>query len=116
MSLYLRNATSGLPVVDRLEIAKTPWARVKGLLGRDGLQAGHGLLIEDCSSIHTWFMRFAIDVVYLDDTLRVRKIVPDLHPWRLSASRDARHVLELPAGALLERPVGIGDILKVEKE
>jgi len=116
MSLYLRNATSGLEVVSRLEIAKTPWARVKGLLGRDGLREGQGLLIEDCSSIHTWFMRFAIDVVFLDDALRVRRIVPDLRPWRLSASRGAHHVLELPAGALLERPVEIGDILKVEKE
>jgi uncharacterized membrane protein (UPF0127 family) len=89
---------------------------MRGLLGRNRLEQDHALLIEDCRSVHTWFMRFAIDVIFLDDSLRVRKIVPGLGPWHLSSSREATHVLELPAGSVARHPVGIGDMLKLERK
>jgi len=114
MSFSLWNETKGRPVVECLEIAKTPLARMKGLLGRNRLEEDHALLIEECRSVHTWFMRFAIDVVFLDDSLRVRKVVSNLVPWRLSASREASHVLELPAGSAARHPVEAGDVLKLQ--
>ena len=92
----------------RLLRAVTPWERMRGLLGRDGLAPDEGLLIERCSSIHTFFMRFPIDVVYLDAGWRVVKKVTQLTPWRLSGFWGAGHALEVPAGALsaAELPLG----------
>jgi uncharacterized membrane protein (UPF0127 family) len=81
---------------------------MRGLLGRDGLDADEGLLIERCSSIHTCFMHFDIDVVYLDADWRVVKKVFRLTPWRLSACWGAAHTVELPAGILESRPAPLG--------
>ena len=72
--------------------------RPNGLLGRSGLSSGEGLLLRPAGSVHTAFMRFAIDVVFLDRDLRVVKVVPELVPWRTAACRGSRAVLELPAG------------------
>jgi len=80
-------------------VARSFGARLRGLLGRAGLPAGTGLLLTDCRSIHMCFMRFAIDAVFLDADLCVRKIAAALAPWRFAAADSARHVLELPAGA-----------------
>ena len=91
---------SGETFVPRLSRAMTPWQRMRGLLGRDGLEPDEGLLIERCSSIHMFFMRFPIDVAYLDADWRVVKKVARLAPWRLSGCWRASHTLELPAGAL----------------
>jgi len=71
---------------------------MKGLLGRDRLERGEGLLLRPASSIHTFFMRFPIDAVWLDRELRVVSVTPDVPPWRTAAQRGARSVLELPAG------------------
>ena len=73
-------------------------ARSKGLLGRSGLAPGEGLLITKTSSIHTFFMRFAMDAVYLDKSLRVRAVVPAIAPYRISWRLGAKSVLELAAG------------------
>jgi len=99
---------SGQTLVPMLCRAVTPWQRMRGLLGRDRLEPGEGLLIERCSSIHTCFMRFPIDVVYLDAGWRVKKKVAHLVPWRLSACLGASHTLELPAGALERAQVPTG--------
>ena len=72
--------------------------RVRGLLGRDGLEHGYGLWIARTGSVHTFFMRFPMDAVFLDKELRVRKIVPAVKPYRLAWSRGARSVVELAAG------------------
>ena len=71
------------------------------------------MLIERCASIHTFFMRFPLDVVFLDADFTVRRIVRDLRPWRLAAASGAAHVLELPAGRLAQVPVTEGDKLVV---
>jgi uncharacterized membrane protein (UPF0127 family) len=80
------------------QVADSFWSRGRGLLGRSALAPQQGLLIRPCSSVHTFFMRFAIDVVYLDREWRVTKVAADLKPWRLSWGRGANMVLELPAG------------------
>ena len=114
MRCLLKNESKNEVLVGDLEIAKTPWKRMRGLLGRKGLEEGKGLLIEDCRSIHTWFMGFAIDVVYVDEELRVRKLVPELGPWRFSSSRGSAHVLEIPAGSAATHRVEVSDRLKIE--
>ena len=88
-------------------------ARMRGLLGRSELSPDDGLLIATWS-IHMFFMRFAIDAVFLDRELRVVKVVADLRPWRMAGGRRSRAVLELPAGACERRGVREGDRLSLE--
>lgn len=71
---------------------------MRGLLGRAALDPGTGLLITRTSSIHTAFMAFPIDAVFLDRDLRVRSVVPAVRPFRAVWRRGSRHVLELAAG------------------
>jgi uncharacterized membrane protein (UPF0127 family) len=82
-----------------ISVADTPLARMKGLLGRRSLDAGEGLLLQPAGSVHTAFMRFAIDVVFLDRDFRVLRVAPRVPPWRLVGQRGAKAVLELSAGA-----------------
>ena len=98
----------GTVVCERCLLAETPLARVRGLLGRSGLSSGEGLLLRPAGSVHTAFMKFAIDVVFLDRDLRVLKVVPELVPWRTAACRGARAVLELPAGEASRRGLRSG--------
>jgi uncharacterized membrane protein (UPF0127 family) len=88
----------GTVVCERCLLAETSLARLRGLLGRSGLSSGEGLLLRPAGSVHTAFMKFTIDVVFLDRDLRVVKVVPELVPWRTAGCRGARAVLELPAG------------------
>src|SRR4051794_5464496 len=101
----------GSVVCERCTVAATVLARTKGLLGRSGLPGGEGLLLRPGSSIHTFFMRFPIDVVFLDRDLAVRKVVPDVGPWRVSFGLGSRAVLELPAGECARRGLAPGDRL-----
>ena len=101
----------GAVVCERCAVAATPLRRLKGLLGRSGLEPGEGLLLSPASSIHTFFMRFSIDVVFLDKDLVVRKVARDVRPWRLAAARRARRVLELPSGEADQRGVETGQQL-----
>ncbi|MEO8291047.1 MAG: DUF192 domain-containing protein [Gaiellaceae bacterium] len=98
---------------ERCLLAETPLTRLKGLLGRAGLQQGEGLLLRPASSIHTFFMRFAIDAVWLDRELNVLKVSPRLGPWRTAACRGAKGVVELPAGAAEQRGIKAGDALRL---
>jgi uncharacterized membrane protein (UPF0127 family) len=104
-------ATDGRTVCDRCSVADTFFPRLRGLLGRRGLAPGEGLLLRPCSSIHTMFMRFAVDAVFLDRELRVVHVVPNLRPWRLAASKGARSVLELAAGESNRRGIRAGEAL-----
>jgi uncharacterized membrane protein (UPF0127 family) len=105
----------GTVVCERCAVAAKALRRLKGLLGRDGLEPGEGLLLRPASSIHTLFMRFPIDVVFLDRELVVRKVVPELGPWRFAGARGARSALELPAGEAARRGVVTGERLSVEE-
>jgi uncharacterized protein len=85
-------------LVPDLRVADSFLARTRGLLGRKRLEPGEGLLILGTSSVHTHFMRFAIDVVFLDRDGCVLKLSRELRPWRFAGCRGARDVVELPAG------------------
>jgi uncharacterized protein len=86
-------------VCERCLVANTPWARMRGLLGRDELPRGEGILLRPAGSIHTFFMRFPIDVVFIDRENRVVDVERELGPWRTAKRRGAKAVIELPAGA-----------------
>ena len=86
-------------IAAQCELAESVPARTVGLLGRKGLAPGEGMLIAHTGSVHMFFMRFAIDVVFLDRTKTIVKIVPNLRPWRIALARHAKTALELPAGA-----------------
>lgn len=107
------NATRGAVLADKVERADDAASRSKGLLGRDGLGPGEALWIVPCPMIHTFFMRFAIDVLFLDRALTVRRVIEDMKPWRLSPwVFTARSVLELPGGSL-RGSVRVGDRLEM---
>lgn len=110
----LVHVRSGFALADRLEAARTPLQRMRGLLGRDGLAPGQGMLIEQCSMIHTFFMRFALDVIFLDSDMVIRKAIRGLAPWRLAAALGSRHVVELPEGTLDRVDAAPGDTLQLE--
>lgn len=101
----------GRPVCERCEVADGPLERLRGLLGRDALPDDSALLLRPCSSIHTSFLRFPIDAVFLDRDFRVVDVVSKLRPWRAAWRRGAYAVLELPAGAAARRGVAAGDRL-----
>lgn len=86
--------------------------RRKGLLGRNGLEPGEGLWIVPCESVHTFGMRFPIDLVYVDRKLRVRKVRSNVPPWRLSACVSAHSVIELASGAAFASKTQTGDQLE----
>jgi hypothetical protein len=100
--LQVVNVTRGTVLAARLEAAQTSATRRKGLLGREGLSPGEGLWIAPCESVHTFFMRFPIDLIYLDRENRVRKVRSGVGPWRVSACLTAHSVLELPLGTIRE--------------
>lgn len=100
--LRVLNVTRGTVLATRLEAAHTGPTRRKGLLGRGGLLPGEGLWIVPCESVHTFFMRFPIDLVYLDRNNRIRKVRSAVGPWRVSACLAAHSILELPAGTVRE--------------
>ena len=101
----------GEAVCERCVVADTVPARLKGLLGRRGLPQGEGLLLRPSAAIHTWFMRFPIDAVFVDRDLVVVGIRPELRPWRAAGRRGARAVLELAAGEAGRRGLRVGDRL-----
>jgi hypothetical protein len=93
-------------------VADSGAKRNKGLLGRKGLAAGEGLWIVPCESVHTFFMKFAIDLVYLDRKNRIKKVRHAVGPWRLSACLSAHSILELPAGTIESTQSERGDTLE----
>jgi uncharacterized membrane protein (UPF0127 family) len=103
----------GRVVCERCKVADRPLARLRGLLGRSALPAGEGILLRPAPSIHTWFMRFAIDAVFLSADLEVLAVRSEMPAWRMAAGRGARAVLELPAGEAARRGVKPGSQLRV---
>jgi len=107
------NVTRRTVLATRLEKAHTAATRKKGLLGREGLASGEGLWIAPCESVHTFFMHFPIDLVYLDRKLKVRKVRHSVGAWRVSACFSAKSVLELPAGTARETRTERGDAMEI---
>jgi uncharacterized membrane protein (UPF0127 family) len=112
--MRVENVTRGTVVAERVRVARNTRDRSVGLLDRDGLAADEGLWIERSPSIHMFFMRFAIDAVFVAADGRVTKVVPDLRPWRVVWwARGARDCLELAAGAAARSGTQPGDELRL---
>ena len=109
------NKTRGNVLGDCIERADTGKTRRVGLLGRSGLEKGEGLWIVRTEAIHTFFMRFAIDILFLDKRKRVVKAVPRLQPWRLAMSWRGHSVLELPAGTIEQTGTERGDWIEAQQ-
>jgi uncharacterized protein len=113
--LRLVNRTTGAVLAVRVARAKRMLERLRGLLGRDALGEGEALAIAPCASIHTFFMRFAIDAVFLDRRGRVVRAIAELRPWRATRFHlGAVQVVELPAGSLARSGTREGDELSFE--
>jgi len=114
-SVRIINKTRNATLADAAQIAHTFFSRAKGLLGKKGLEEGQGLIITRCSSIHTFFMRFKIDVAFLDKDNKVVALAHNLASARLAGCPlKARLALELPAGILAKTGTQKGDEIIVE--
>jgi len=109
----IRNITRDTQVASRVEVAGSNVKRSKGLLGRKALDHGEGMWIIPCEAIHTFFMQFPIDLIYLDRKHRVKKTRTAVPAWRLSVCFSAHSVLELPAGTVQETRTERGDLLEI---
>jgi len=111
-----REGTTGAVVAERLRLAHTHWTRLKGLLGTRTLPEGDGLWLKPCRQVHMIGMRYAIDVVFLDDEQRILQVVADLAPGRISPKVSAAtSVLELPAGTVCRLGIGPGGRIDIER-
>ena len=109
----ITNASKQMQLAEKASIARTLWQRMKGLLGRPSLAQGEALLIPGCSSIHTIFMRFPIDALFVDKQLRVVKTVERLRPFHLAAAPPAAWgVVELASGTISRSRTTVGDRLE----
>jgi uncharacterized membrane protein (UPF0127 family)/CheY-like chemotaxis protein len=110
---FILNVAGWGTVCEKAVLADTPFVRMRGLLGRRNLGSGEGMLLRPAPAIHTAFMRFPIDALFLDNEFRVLEIVEALRPWRTASNRKARAVLELAAGEAKRRGVEQGNQLLI---
>jgi uncharacterized protein len=101
-------------VLARAAIADTAMARMVGLLAHRRLEVGDGLVLQPCASIHTCFMRFAIDVLFVDAQGLIVRAVEHLRPFRLTWARRAHLAIELPAGTLATAGLAAGQRIRIE--
>lgn len=110
-----RDAASGMVVADRLSAAHTHWRRLKGLLGTRALEPGQGLWLKPCRQVHTFGMRYALDLVFLDENGRIVQTLAGLGANKISPSiSGAASVLELPAGALQKTGLTPGARIEID--
>jgi uncharacterized protein len=110
----VRNRTRGSTLASDVQLADTPRARRRGLLKRDRLYPGQGLWIFPTQAIHTFGMRFPIDVVFIDRRMQVKRVYHRLAPFRLtSLVWSADSALELPPGSLAGTNTSVGDELQI---
>jgi hypothetical protein len=109
--VVLINERTRKVVAEHVEMAESRSARRRGLLGRTKLQDGAALMLIPCFAVHTAFMRFAIDVIFLDRDGCVVRTSSRLQPWRIAGAWRAHSVIELPSGRLEHCSVNIGDCL-----
>lgn len=103
----------GQVIASEVHAAFDSKSRRKGLLGRDSFEDGHAIVIAPCNAVHTFFMRFPIDVVHLDRGGRVVRVKVGLKPWRIDTCLRGFAVVELPPGTVNLRDVRTGDVLSV---
>lgn len=119
MNHILYNNTKKIEISNKVSLAKNFWDRTRGLMGRPSMPLDEVLWIQgspliSCNSIHTFFMRFSIDAIFVDKSLVVKKIYRDLSPWQMTwPAKKATSVFEFKAGAIDHKFIEIGDQLHV---
>ena len=109
------NKTQDAVLITQGRLANTFWLRLRGLLGADPLQEGEGLVLAGEKSIHTLFMGFPIDVVYVDKNYKVIRVDSNMVPYRLGPFvTQSAYVLEMPVGIISQTNTQIDDHLKFE--
>ncbi len=114
MPIRVDNLSNQLTLVTAGRVADNHWARLRGLMGSKRMAPGEGLIITSCKSVHTHFMRFPIDVLYVNEAKEVVGIDQNLSPWRFGRfHRGVRFVIELPAGTVRATGTQLEDQLQL---
>ncbi len=112
MKVYHR--TTGQLLAENVVLANTFFTRLRGLIARRRLAPAEALWLRPCNGVHTWWMHYAIDVIFLDRELRIVKLVENMRPFRLTAPhREARSVLEMTAHSISHANLKVGDQLEI---
>ena len=115
--MIIRNTSRNTVVGGTIEVVETAAQKVKGLLGRDGLEEGHGLLFKGAGSLHTLFMRFPIDIIYTNKQGKVTKTAKAVRPYKLvAAPLRCYYAVELPVGAITASNTQVGDYLDFDDD
>ncbi|WML50535.1 DUF192 domain-containing protein [Neobacillus sp. PS3-34] len=108
------NLSNGIEIANQVSIADSFFKRLRGLMFTESLPTGHGLLIKPCRSIHTFFMNYSIDVLYLNEELEVVGMDETVRPAAVGKYQSRAHsVLELPAGTIRETETKVGHYLSI---
>ncbi len=114
--MLVRNTERNSVLGEAIEVAATSVQRVKGLLGRDCLADGQGLLFKHASSLHTFFMQFPIDIIFADKNGKVLKLAIGVRPFKLvAAPLRSFYAIELPVGAIERSQTRVGDRLFLDE-
>lgn len=112
--LYKTTDSNAELLIENLELAESFWQRGRGLLGRSGLQANQALWIKPCNNIHTFFMKFKIDCIFVDKKMKIKKIASEVPAFRIiGPCWKAHSVIETSSGFALSKKLNIGDQLYV---
>lgn len=115
--LKLQNLTKDIEVLDDIIIAESFFSRLKGLLGKKGLDKGQGLVIRPCNSVHTIGMKFSIDLAFVNEDNQVIHIIQDLKPGKLSPIiKGSKFVIEVASGEFSHDNLEIGDIIEIKSQ
>jgi uncharacterized membrane protein (UPF0127 family) len=109
----LVNLKTSTIVAGEVELAADRRSRRRGLLGHPGLAQGSALVLAPCVAIHTFFMRFSLDILFVDRSGRVVKMCAGVRPWRIRACAAAHAVIELPEGAIARSGTCVGDVVEL---
>ena len=113
--LQAKETNSGAVVASHLRPAHTHWTRLKGLMGTKSLEQGHGLWLKPCNQVHMFFMKYALDLVFIDNEHRIVRLVEALPPGKISPKvKEAASVLELPVGTIARTGLTEGAALAID--
>lgn len=114
--IRIKHGSTGRCLTDRVELANTFFKRLRGLMFRRSLAPNQALWLRPCNGVHTFWMFFAIDVIFLDRELRIVKLVENMRPFRVTKPHlGARSVLEMAAHSISFAGLKVGDTLEVER-
>lgn len=116
MIIKIVNARTGRDVAHKARLAENFWTRAVGLIGKQSFDKGEGLIFPRCNSVHTFFMRFSLDLIFVNKDGVVTSIIENIQKWRISPFiSGTSKVIELPTGTIKDSGTMIGDKLLFEQ-